>query len=172
VIYLPTWESDPLVLKLRAGTISDPFVSLTESFIIPSGCKILLSELPDQTNKLTISGFSETSSTTPEIDTFYCNYNTREVFFNDGNVGDSISISYWGRGLIYIPISSVYTLLDSNGDVLETLEDQIMGGGFVKQIEDQIMGGGLVKQIEDQIMGGGLVKQIDYQIGLIYGVRW
>ena len=67
---MPTWESDPLVLKLRAGTISDPFVNLTESFIIPSGCKILLSELPDRINKLTIPGFSETSSTTPEIDTF------------------------------------------------------------------------------------------------------
>lgn len=122
---MATWNNDPLITTLRAGTAEDPFSNLSENFIIPSVCKILLSELPDPIQKLTINGFYETTNTSPAVDNFYCNYYTRQVNFNVANIGDNISISYFGRGNISIPISQVYTLLDEYGDIEQTLEEMI-----------------------------------------------
>lgn len=117
---MATWDNMPLITTLR-----DTYVNLTESFIIPSICKVLLSELPDPIHKLTISGFYETKNTSPAEDNFYCNYYTRQVTFNPANIGDNISISYYGRGNISIPSSQVYVSLDSNDDIETTLQDLV-----------------------------------------------
>ena len=122
---MPIWNNDPLITTLRAGTISDPFLNLIESFTIPSIQKILLTELPDPVNKLIIDGFTEVFINTPLEDHFYCNYYTGQVYFNSANIGDNISISYYGRGLISIPISKIYTSLDSNGNIIENLQEMI-----------------------------------------------
>lgn len=143
---MATWDNNCLVTTMRAGTITDPYISRSESFIIPSSAKILLSEIPDEVTKLTISGFSEVIDTSPAEDMFFCDYYTGLVTFNVANIGDSITTTYMGKGIISIPISRIYYNLTSEGAVDETLEDYIYGSGFT--------------------------KQVDYQIGLIYGVRW
>jgi hypothetical protein len=115
------------VQTLRSGKIGDEFPNIIESHKIVQQ-KILLSELPDYNNKVVISGFTEIHNVPPLINQFMCNYYTGVCFFNVANEGEVINVNLFGRGISSTPASRVWTTLDSNGDVLTTLEDIITAG--------------------------------------------
>ncbi|WP_256719442.1 hypothetical protein [Paenibacillus odorifer] len=97
-----------------------------------------LLEIPSVTEKVTISGFTEVNQdkyrNKPflEENEFLVNYGMGIVQFNPIHEGKTFVFSYYGRGLILIPSSRVYAMIDRNPDVVVTLQD------YIDQIEARI----------------------------------
>lgn len=119
------YSQKPLLYELRSGTYGDEFVELTESFKIINN-QILLSELPDQEQRVEIANYSEVVISDFEDDLitssqFKVNYLDGRIFFNPSEEGKTVQVKYFGRGLVYIPDSRIYTKVDDNGNVSQTL---------------------------------------------------
>ncbi len=121
---MPAWNNDPLVYTLRSGQLGDEFIDINLQYKIVQQ-KILLDELPDPITRVSINGMVETQSINPELNQFYCNYHLGTCHFNVANEGQTVSVNWKGRGNAAIPISRIWTQIDSNGDVIETLEQMI-----------------------------------------------
>jgi hypothetical protein len=89
--------------------------------------QILLSQIPDENNKVSITGMTEvrksqsiTSSTQYKVD-----YTTGVVNFDSSREGNTITVAqYYGRGLIFIDASRIVT--DATGTtIIRTLKDLV-----------------------------------------------
>ena len=101
--------NNPLLYELREGSALDPFVPLSTTSVITSN-KIVLTELPNQFEGVTISGYAESKSPSELIaTTFYCNYLNGILSFASSENGKTVTASYKGRGVIQIPAERIYT---------------------------------------------------------------
>jgi len=118
--------NNPLLYELREGSALDPYIPLSTTSVIVSN-KIVLSELPNQFEGVTISGYAESKSPSGLIaTTFYVNYINGIVSFASSENGKTVTANFKGRGIIQIPAERVYST-DGN-DVTQTLQNMINTG--------------------------------------------
>jgi len=118
--------NNPLLYELREGSALDPFVPLSTTSVITSN-KIVLTELPNQFEGVTISGYAESKNPSELIaTTFYCNYINGIVSFASSENGKTVTANFKGRGIVQIPAERIYST-DGNG-VVETLQNMINSG--------------------------------------------
>jgi len=118
--------NNPLLYELREGSALDPFVPLSTTSVITSN-KIVLTELPNEFEGITISGYAESKSPSGLIaTTFYCNYINGILSFASSENGKTVTANFKGRGIVQIPAERIYST-DGNG-VVETLQNMINSG--------------------------------------------
>jgi hypothetical protein len=121
------YNNNPLIYELRSGLDGDEFVEYTETYKIING-KILLSELPVERKRVQITGYSEVLNIAQGLNSnqFYVNYLSGHVFFNPSEEGKTVQVHFFGRGLVFIPASRIYTI-ENNGEVVQLLSDLTEG---------------------------------------------
>lgn len=129
---------DSTITKYRAGTSDDPYIDITEDKKVING-QFLLNEIPVLLNKVRIDNMFEvpqTSSDPLRENEYRVDYSEGIVSFHPSAEGLTLTAKYKGRGNHYISASRVWTK-ESNGDVLETLEDILTAGeGAVGNIQE------------------------------------
>lgn len=117
-----------IITKRRIGNYLDPFVSLSEAHTITNST-VQLSEIPSSFTKVTVIGndviWSEQSSGIPSENTYVVDYDINLVTFHSSRNGLQLQFNYKGTGLHYIPMNMIYTGLDENNNVSQTLESLI-----------------------------------------------
>jgi hypothetical protein len=117
---------DPVINRKRKGTGDDPFIDISESLTVNSKGVVHLSELPDYISKVDVVGetiiWYEITEGSPDVNEYLVNYRAKTVTFNLTHVNKQLQFNYKGKGLTYIPTSSIYTK-EENGEVIETLKD-------------------------------------------------
>ena len=76
-------------------------IEITQNLVIPAGKVLKLREVPDDGSvspKISIPGFTETTTYPPTSSQFFVNYCTGYVEFHSDQVGDSIAVTYWAKG--------------------------------------------------------------------------
>lgn len=120
--------SEPLIWKRRAGDSEDPYISIREVLMIKDGL-VLLQEIPDNFQKVSVSGEGISWSEIKEGDigetNFLVNYTNGLVYFNPIHNGKTLTFNYLGTGFFYIPAGRIATLLDSSNNVVQTLKNII-----------------------------------------------
>jgi len=97
-------------------------VFYAESYIIPAGGIVRLREVPNQTSPSTVSvsGYNEVPYP-PSVGQFSVNYDVGLVYFNSADIGNTVSITYNGKGSrvfaadinkITYPLTPFYTKLN------------------------------------------------------------
>jgi hypothetical protein len=117
-----------IINQRRQGTVEDPFILKTETFIIKEG-KVLLSEIPSYFNHVQVTEPS-TSKIYYElfddsiIDSthFKVNYSLGYVEFASSENNKVCQFIYYGTGAYFYPADRVWTKSE-NGEVTETLGD-------------------------------------------------
>ncbi len=123
-----------LVFERRLGTIEDPYDSITESRKMNENIT-LLSEIPSIQHHVTVTEPS-TGNIYYEVfddsdladNQFKVDYNLGFVFFSPSSIGKILQFNFRGTGCHFIPVDRIWTKLDSNGHVLETLAEIIDAG--------------------------------------------
>lgn len=121
---------DPTVGTWRSGRPGDEYKSRIDSLPVINS-KITLLEMPSESHKVMISGFSELSldqfrrKKSIAENEFFVDYTTGIVQFHRNNEGKTFTLTYHGKGLIVIPASRIYTMIQKNPDVIITLQDYI-----------------------------------------------
>jgi len=83
---------------------------------------------PDSTSIYSIACYNESKTNIGlSINSFYVNYLNSIVTFNSSENGNTVIASYKGRGVILTPANRVYTQLDGNNNVTQTLKDVANG---------------------------------------------
>lgn len=117
-------DSEIYITTRRAGTISNPYISRSESKKIING-KVYITELPSKLDTISVTGNSvtwvKTLSVSPSADQFYVDYENGFLVFNASREGLTNVIEYMGRGITAISASRVFTETDGNGLITETL---------------------------------------------------
>ena len=117
-----------IISRRRKGDSTDPFLQINENQQIVNS-KVILSEIPEYANKVQIVGnditWIETTSNNPSENQFYVDYNQGIVYHNSLNNGLTQLYSYMGTGSMYLNSSRIFTQIDSNGDITETLQDVV-----------------------------------------------
>ncbi|WP_299831173.1 hypothetical protein [uncultured Metabacillus sp.] len=117
--------NNKIIVNHRKGTSDDPFVQINESHIINSDGKVVLTEIPDEFNKVIVTSpgvnWYEIQSGIPKSNEFKVDYINKIITFNSINIGKQLDFEYFGVGLHYLPTDMIYTESD-NGVVTETLK--------------------------------------------------
>lgn len=117
--------NNSIISKRRLGTTESPFVSLSEAHTIENSV-VQLSEIPSEFNKVTVTGQSvtwlEQTSGIPSENTYVVDYVGNLVTFHSSREGLQLQFDFKGTGLHYIPAGMVYTQLDGNNNVIQTIE--------------------------------------------------
>lgn len=114
---------DNIINERRSGEPDDPFVLIIESKKITNN-KILLTEIPDYFNKVKITGYNERFDSAVTATQFYVDYSIGLVTFDSTVNGTTVSVQYYGTGIIYWPASRIW-VTEENDDITETLQDLI-----------------------------------------------
>lgn len=121
---------DPNITLWRKNTPDDPYKFRTDYLPVING-KVTLLEIPSETHKVQVPGFTEISRETfrkkakLEVNEIYVDYSMGIVQFNPAHEGKTFSFTYYGKGLVLIPASRVYAMVQRNPDVVVTLQDYI-----------------------------------------------
>lgn len=118
--------NDPFLIIWRAGTPDDPYIDKTDTLKIINN-QIVLSEIPDEFNHVTISGYTEVYNTPPTSTQFVVNYQNGIVTFNSSEEGKTVTATYKGRGLIQYPAERIYVHSD-NPDITQNIQQMIDNG--------------------------------------------
>ena len=116
-----------VISRLRKGTPDDPYINITESQQIIQN-KAVISEIPDTFTKVTVSGLGVTWIETNSIPTenqYKVDYNYGYVEFHSSRNNETLNFSYKGTGAYYLNAKRVFVLTDTNGEVIETLQDVV-----------------------------------------------
>jgi hypothetical protein len=76
-------------------------IEITQSLVIPASRVLKIREVPDDgsvNTKPVIPGLTETAVYPPLTGQFFVNYCTGYVEFNTAQIGDTVVITYWGKG--------------------------------------------------------------------------
>ncbi|HEY8889450.1 MAG TPA: hypothetical protein VIM70_04295 [Clostridium sp.] len=115
-----------IITKRRKGTSDDPFVSLSESHQIENN-SVILSEIPSSYTKVLVTGagtiWYEIPSGIPTANQYVVDYIANIITFEASRNGLQLQFNFKGTGLHYVPASMVYTQLDVNNNVSQTLQD-------------------------------------------------
>lgn len=116
---------DPIIHARRTGSSgSNPYVSITEPLVVDNNGKVILTEIPNESDRVSVDGDNRTwveiRSGVPGENEYIVNYLGRTVTFNKSYIGKQLSFTYKGTGLTYISDKSIY--VDRDGlEVTETL---------------------------------------------------
>lgn len=122
-------QADPLVYRLRSGKPGDEFVTIEDEVHKIVNQSITLSEIPHYRYRVQLSSddgteWQEIYSGIPNHNQYIVNYSVGRIMFNVSREGETVSASFTGMGLIYIPSERVYREIDGNGD-FESIEDYL-----------------------------------------------
>ena len=79
-----------------------------------------------------------------ETGKFYVNYTSRRVYLDSDMCGKTITLTYWGIGCEYIDSGIIYTSLNSEGKVSQTLKDILESGGTESLVTGSIINGSIM----------------------------
>ena len=148
---MASWDYDPIIYKKRSGQIGDEFIEYDNVPYVVKNSRVLLSEIPSERHRVFITGLTETLSKFPESGKFYVDYNNGFIYLNEDINNTTVSISFFGTGIAYFPLSRVY-VSETNGVVTETLADFVANIKYLTQDQlDQI--GGKVTKTGDTMTG-------------------
>jgi len=91
----------PLQNIRRSVTDDWNLIELSQTFTVPSNKIFRLDEVPDNgtiESPPVIEGLSLAITYPPVTNTFYVKYSTGDVIFNDSQVGQTVTITYYGKG--------------------------------------------------------------------------
>lgn len=127
------YEGSPaVVIERRKGTPDSPFSNMNESLVVTGDGKVLLSEIPNELNRVIVTSegnttwYEVTEGRVPE-NGFKVDYINKLVTFNTVHVGKQLHFKYLGEGNHFYSPHSIYTKLEEN-TVVETLGDIVEGG--------------------------------------------
>ncbi|MFF5816717.1 coiled-coil domain-containing protein [Lysinibacillus capsici] len=127
------YEGSPaVVIERRKGTPDSPFSNMNESLVVTGDGKVLLSEIPNELNRVIVTSegnttwYEVTEGRVPE-NGFKVDYINKLVTFNTVHVGKQLNFKYLGEGNHFYSPHSIYTKLEDK-TVVETLGDIIEGG--------------------------------------------
>ena len=127
-----------LVYRKRAGTTEDPFVFITQTITILQG-QATLQECPDSFQGITIAlsvapyttyytkeiNNVEYNEVLPDISTFVYDAEHGILYGDTSFNNQSFTVTYYGTGTFYLNSDRVYTTVDENGDITQTLQQLI-----------------------------------------------
>jgi len=143
-----------LVFRQRKGTQDDPFVFVSQQITILNG-QAILEESVDSFQGITITQGEITYNSKeinnvkydeilPDADTFIYD-STHGIVFADASFNNqTLTISYWGNGSYFLNSKRIYTLMDDNGNITQTLGDLVEDGRQAIEVL-----GGLSQAIEN-----------------------
>ena len=119
---------DPIRIIWRTGTEEDPYTDRVEHLKVINQ-KVVLSEIPSKFDRVIIQGMQEVNYEKYHAreltqTTYAVDYATGIIQFSRDKEGDTVNLSYKGRGLIQYPSSRIFHQ-DQNNDVVMTLEQII-----------------------------------------------
>jgi|GEM_PF-6738145 len=131
------YEGSPVVIiERRKGTLESPFSNMNESLTVATDGKVVLSEIPNELNKVIVT--SDDNTVWYEIydgliteNGFKVDYINKIVTFDIKHVGKQLHFKYLGEGNHYYSPHSIYTKLE-DGTVIETL------GGIIDKGQEGI----------------------------------
>ena len=91
---MASWDYDPIIYKKRKGTIDDPFVQYDNVPYVVKNSRVLLSEIPSERHRVSITGLTETLSKFPESGKCYVDYNNGFIHLNEDINNTTVSISF------------------------------------------------------------------------------
>ena len=109
---------NPIHIVWRRGTPEDPYVDKLD--IMPvANQRIILSEIPDKIARIKISNMKEINherfiEDTIEPNEFYCDYTNGFVYFHRSKEGETLGITYKGRGVILYPSTRIVHINGEN----------------------------------------------------------
>jgi len=122
-----------IITKRRKGNSADPYIGLTETHVIINAT-VYLSEIPDSFEKVIVIGndimWMEQISGVPAVNSYIVDYSTNIVTFHPSRNGLQLEFRFKGTGFCYVPSDMIYTQLDENNNVIETLWDIINYGSI------------------------------------------
>lgn len=131
------YEGSPaVIIERRKGTPDSPFNNMNESLVVSNDGKVILSEIPNELNRVIITSddeatwFEVVEGQIPE-NGFKVDYINKIVTFNTINVGKQLHFKYLGEGNHYYSPNSIYTKLNE-GTVVETL------GGLIENSHEAL----------------------------------
>jgi YD repeat-containing protein len=118
--------NDPILYRLRSGKGDDAYIKIDQTDIVRNNT-ILLREIPDKFQGLRVSDsnnntLSIVDSGIPDSTKVVVDWTNGVLTFADVFNGQTFTISYYGRGNIFMPSSKVYTATDGYGNITETLK--------------------------------------------------
>jgi hypothetical protein len=119
---------DPIAYRMRRGSVEDPYVPISQTDKVRNGT-ILLREIPDKFNGITITdgniNLATKDSGLPDENTVVVDWTNGILTFDSSYEGQTFTVDFMGRGNVYLPASKVYTNVDENDNVTETLQTLI-----------------------------------------------
>jgi hypothetical protein len=119
---------DPIAYRMRKGSVEDPYVPISQTDKVRNGT-ILLREIPDKFNGITITdgniNLATKDSGLPDENTVVVDWTNGILTFDSSYEGQTFTVDFMGRGNVYLPASKVYTNVDENDNVTETLQTLI-----------------------------------------------
>lgn len=122
--------SENVIFSRRAGTTEDPFIHYSGQQIMIKENQVLLPEIPDFFQKVTVTGESitwvEIFDTTAELteNQYRVNYSWGLVDFHSSRNGLTLSFDFYGTGVFYLPMARIWSQNLGN-TVTQTLQDII-----------------------------------------------
>lgn len=119
--------NDPILSTRRSGSVLDPYIPISQSIMVQNN-KVLLAEIPDSLQHVTVTGESvtwvEIYEGLPTANQFLVDYSLGIVTFHSSRNNLELQFDYYGTGCDYFPVSRIWT--DNEGTtVTETLQDII-----------------------------------------------
>lgn len=116
---------DSVFIKWHVDGIGREFVEeiRNEKHIVIDG-QFVLNQVPSKFHKVKITNLQlfETSFQKPLTPTLYkVDYNIGIVYVDSSLNGQLIIVDYFGKGIVYYPSSRIYTEVDDNGNVVDTV---------------------------------------------------
>lgn len=117
---------------------------------------VVLSQLPDENNRLLIEGFTEIFDI-EKLDkkNYKVDYAQGVVYFHPKAVGKVIVVEYYGTGYELLSASRIFTKVDRYGNILETLEELIEGATecleLIKTLGDAVK---VINKLEEDVASG------------------
>jgi len=153
-----------IITKRRMGTSEDPFLSLSEEHTITKST-VQLSEIPDSFEKVTVSGNSTTwieqTSGAPSENNYVVDYDINLVTFHSSRNGLQLQFDFKGTGMHYIPSSMIYSQLDENNNVVETIQTVAETTSIILESENTRINNENIRLQQEALRVSGYVDMIN-----------
>ena len=128
--------NSPIILQRNVDNDGNPISEgiANEPIVVFRG-RGYLAQIPDEFFRVQIDGMTEINIR-DEITTenqFKVDYNGRIIFFHENKEGKTINVNYSGQGFIFFSADNIYVRVNSDGDVVETLQDIVSVGSLSYQ---------------------------------------
>lgn len=122
-------KSTQIITQYRKGTSDDPFIPISETHIVDTSGKVILSEIPSEFSRVKVTSsdgkdWFEIDKGIPNVNQYKVDYRNRYVEFDESQIGKQLNFDFKGRGLVYLSTDSIYTQV-TDGKVTETLKDLV-----------------------------------------------